>query len=68
MIFMEKSISDVWSLLWSMGLIIIGFCFIFKKEVDVGFEGQNPIFRIKGAYAIIVGLIIVIIGIYILLN
>lgn len=65
---MDKFVSDVWPFIWGGGLIIVGICFIWKKEVAVGFEDQKPILTIKGIYAKLIGLVVIIVGILILLN
>jgi len=63
---MDTVSKNIWPFIIGMGLIITGGYFLWKDEISVGIEGHPPLFYIKGTFAKIISVLIVIIGILVL--
>lgn len=54
--------STEWRLIFGLGLIAVGAVCIFKREVPIGIEGGPPSFRARGAWAISLGILAIVLG------
>lgn len=56
------TISEYWPQIWGVTIIIVGIYYILKQDIPAGWEGQPAAFHIRGKYAVIVGVIAILIG------
>lgn len=54
-----------WNQIWGTGVIIIGIIWIIRRNVPVGFESRPPSFNAKGKWAILLGVLAIIVGLFI---
>lgn len=51
-----------WAQIWGMGAIVVGIYWILKSEVPVGIKGQPHSFYARGKWAVVLGVVAIIIG------
>jgi hypothetical protein len=54
-----------WNQIWGMSAIVVGIICIVKRNVPIGFESRPPSFYAKGKWAILLGVLIIILGLFI---
>lgn len=54
-----------WDQIFGIGLVVVGLAWIVKKSVPVGIEGRKPSFTLKGRSALLLGIIVLIVGLFI---
>lgn len=65
---MNSMFLEIWPYIWGSGVILIGCFFVWKREIGIGIRGKAPLFYIDGVFAVILGLLTILIGIYFLVN
>ena len=61
-------IDRYWFELWGIFLMFLGTYVFIKRKVGVGYEFEKPKSYVRGKAAVLIGVIILIIGIWILAN
>ena len=51
-----------WSQIWGTGVIAVGIYWIIRSNVPVGIEGRPPAFHAKGKWAVLLGIVAIVIG------
>lgn len=70
LIFIVMSFIDInlaWRFLGSC-LFIVGIITVCKKSIFLGVEDQPSIFQVKGMFAVLIGLLILIVGMFVMIN
>jgi len=57
-----------WDQIFGGILILVGIVWIAKKSIPIGIEGRKPSFHLKGNSTIFIGTIVVILGLFLVLN
>ena len=57
-----------WNLVWGVGVILVGVYWVIKRSVPVGIEGRDPSFIAKGKWAVLLGIIAIILGLFVAID
>ena len=57
-----------WNLIFGIGVILVGVYWIIKRSVPVGIEGRNPSFIAKGKWAVLLGSIAILLGLFVAID
>jgi len=57
-----------WNLIFGIGVILVGIYWIIKRSVPVGIEGRNPSFIAKGKWAVLLGSIAILLGLFVAID
>ncbi|MGJ9420815.1 hypothetical protein ACHAC9_24205 [Massilia sp. CMS3.1] len=60
---MESFLETYWHQIWGIGLAVLGIYFAFRRNLPVGIQGGPTLFRLTGASAIVVSLLIALVGV-----
>ncbi len=57
-----------WNQLWGALAMLVGVYWILKRKVPVGIEGRPPSFHVAGKWAVLLGIVAIVIGLVVALE